>query len=219
MKRKGLSQFSKIRIQVEAILQGPKNIRWSIGSNDDLAHFGTKVLFLMLKDSQSDSLFNITETRAIYANIFDDSQGSAFLRAVQWDDDLARKLIQEDPETFDKLLPARFVSVDIDHLKKWLSAFDGLNITVESTCRDDLSSTIRGLRIELDYVSCIIENIWQRESSSHAEINRIWDDVWGQMTEILKKNNLVSSFSENYWLTVVEPAYCSELYDPDVLMF
>jgi hypothetical protein len=206
---RSLSPFAAIRVEACAIWRGPKNIE--VSDSEGVSFYGWPTLSLEVTTGQTDRV----ESRTMYANLFDDLQHFAILRAVNWDGRLIKKTVVEQGENFKLMLPARFVKIPVEWARTWLSEFDGMNVAINEVLSDDNTVDIRRLRIEQDYKTCVFEKIWQTHNSSYAPLNQKWDGVWRQMTGALTNEPLVTDFDEDFWFVNPEIVYDLQTYQPD----
>jgi hypothetical protein len=208
-----LSPYAKLRIQANAIWRGPKDI--IIPALDGESFYGWSTLSLELRPEKVDHV----ESRVVYANLFDTSQKVAILRAVYWNGTATKKEMAalKDEETFELILPARFVKLPVEICHTWLSEFDNINITVNTPKKDDEKLHIKRLRIERDYKSNIFEKIWQTQDETHFFLNQKWDAVWTQMTKALNEEPSVDDFSESFWFVNPQVKYNFRSYQSNSL--
>jgi hypothetical protein len=206
------SLFSTVRTQANAILRGPQNILWAPDVESEPPYYGWSALLL---EKMKAAPVDYIEARSVYANLFDNTQQFAVLRAVSWNGETTRKLVREQGQNFKLLMPARFVKLPIERLKTWLSEFNGISITVNIDCIDDDAANIRRLRIKQDHISCIFEKVWQAHQTNHSKLNQKWDQVWTQMTESLITEPSITNLDEDFWFVKLDIAYDFRTYRPD----
>ena len=84
---KARSPFSTVRLGAMNSWECPKYISWK---DRDESYFG--MLTLLLQRTAADA--DLIDTRSVYANLFDDSQDFAVLRATYWDGVKTRKIVK-----------------------------------------------------------------------------------------------------------------------------
>ena len=202
------SVYATIRKQAHAILRGPRSIE--APNLDSEPFYGWPVLSLELRTADADRV----ESRIIYANPLDATQHVAILRAVYWDGVLAKKVVKNQGDKFQQILPARFVKISAAQVKAWLSKFTGISIVNEDLAADE-TADIRRLRIEQDYLSWVLEVVWESKDQNHALLNQKWDEAWLETTQVLKTEPPLTSFYEHFWFTYSEIQYSHQEYQPD----
>jgi hypothetical protein len=213
-----LSPGGHVGRQANIILQGPKSMIWDPEIEGEPPFWGWPVLSL---ETITATLPARIESRSVYANLTDDTQPFAVLRAVYWNWDIAKKMIEEQQkeDIIRPTIPARFVKLQMIQLGEWLSVFNNISVTIDGSCVDDDEVPIRKLRIEQDYTSCIFEKVWQTQDVNHNPLNQKWDQVWQQMTEALKNGSHIFRLKEDYRLLKFEFNYDFEVYQPDQFDF
>jgi len=205
-----LSPVSVIRIQARAIWRGPQSVE--LHDDGGVSFYGWRTLALELRPGKADRI----ESRSVYANLYDRTQPTAILRAVYWDGELVRRQTKQ-PEDKDRpfrlKVPARFVQMPVDRLVAWLAQLEGVSIPVDDMCGDDGATSIRRLRIERDYLSCIFEKVWRLEDPKHARLNKRWDQIWQEMNTSLTNEQLVGNVVENFWFVKPRVRYDLRAYD------
>jgi hypothetical protein len=204
-----------VGIQVQTILRGPQNITFP-ERDEELPFYGWPMLALK---TVTPTLPSREESRLVYANLNDDEQEFAVLRAASWDWKVARQAIHEQGENFKPVIPARFIKIPIDQLKEWLSNFTELTIIIGGFCENNDKIPIRGLRVERDYTACILEKVWQAQDPQHISLNEQWNDVWQQMTEALTTAPIITHPREDFWLVQIEINYDFQTYRPNRFEF
>lgn len=199
--------YGSVRAQASAIYTGPKSVEAVL---NDQRFWGWPILSLEVRAAQIDSI----ESRSVYANLVNESQHVAILRAVYWDGQSAKKAIY-DGRPFTMVLPARFVIMPLKRLDLWLAEFADIVVSVSTKSEKDETVDIRKLRIELDYIASIFEKVWQVRDSAHAVLNKKWSGVWDQMTEQLKNGPALSDLSENFRFVIPEVRYEFNTFHPD----
>lgn len=210
-------------MQADAILQGPKSMIWNSETKDEIPFlYGWAILSLTTTTA---TLPACIESRSVYADLTDDSQEFAILRAVYWDWAIARKATKaqkaanKQESKIKQNIPARFIKLPITQLVEWLSAFDNVSTSVDEPCTYSKEGPIRGLRVERDYTACIFEKVWQEDDTEHSLLKRQWNKIWQQMTEALINEPIVSRVQEDYWLINLEPNYDFDAYKPNKFEF
>lgn len=206
------SPFSAARMRAHFVVRGPQSILWESDIEDVPPYYGWSVL--LLKNARS-APEDYIETRSVYANLFDDTQHFAVLRAVSWNGQATRKLVREQGQNFELVLPARFVKLPVEQLKAWLNEFDGLSIILSGDCTVDDSINVRKLRIKQDLTTCIFERTWQGQNANYTELNNRWAQIWAQMTKVLLTNSTITSIDEDFWLIDPNVTYDFLNYQPD----
>lgn len=198
------SLFGSIRVRALAIWNGPHNIETSFGAN---RFWGWRTLSLEVRSVGTDQV----ESRSVYADLLDEQQRFAIIRSVYWDGDAIRKAIYGGQKV-NLVLPARFVTISVELLSAWLAAFKDLTMQVFPAYEKNDKADIRKLRIELDYVSCIVEKVWATQDPSHSLLNEQWNLIWNQMTEALMHEPMLEQFDEDFWFSHPEVHYDFESY-------
>lgn len=160
------------------------------------------------------------ESRIVYANLFDQEQHTAFLRAVSWDYGIAHQAISELRENAPLAVPVRFVEVPLPQLREWLTTFKDLTITAEQTVVHDATLPIRRLRVEWEYTSCVLEKIWQEQGPQHEALLTAWSQVWAAMSNTLRTFPQLETSMVDEDFSSVQPdrsVYAPQDYDPDWL--
>lgn len=207
------SPYASLRVKANAIWRGPEDITIPDLGGDTF--YGWSTLSLELRPKWEDRL----ESRIVYANIYDVKQKTVILRAVYWDRVAARKAIAkpEQGESYNLMLPARFVKVPAEVFKGWLSDFDNVNVVINTPKKEDKKAGIRRLRIERDYAASIFEKVWQTENKKHSLLNQKWDSIWKQMSNILSQEPFVVNLDEDFWFVNPQVKYNFRTYQPDLL--
>ena len=205
-----LDSATRKRILIDSILEGPRGIEMPL-ENGDL-FYGWPQLHLGLRPTAHDA----SESRVVFANLFDKSQGVAILRAVTWDRQISaqRSVVSNAPKHARPKLPARFVVVSTSDLMLWLSEFKNIRTAIDDDCGANRSLKLRRLRIERDYLSCIQEKVWRHEAPRYSRLNRRWDRVWKNMTEVLMVSPPITDFSEVFWFLKGHVRYDHRSYKP-----
>lgn len=205
------SLFSTVRVQADVILGGPQNVLWASEKEGDPPYYGWPVLLL---EKMRAAPIDQVESRCVYANLLDNTQQFAVLRAVTWDGGAVRKIVREQEQNFKLVMPARFVKLPVERLKVWLSKFESLRVILNNYTDDD-TVTIRRLRIKQDYVHRIFEKVWQTQDTDHTILNQQWSEVWVQMTEVLAIEPSVINLEEDFWFVNPKIVYDFQAYQPD----
>jgi hypothetical protein len=157
------------------------------------------------------------ESRIVYAHLFDKDQPGAILRAVSWDTGAAHDAISQLRASAPLIVPARFVRLTADQLRQWLAPFRNLIVTAEQTVVQDTSLPIRGVRIEWEYTSCVLEKVWQEQGPQHDALMAAWTTIWASMGEALRTQPSLepAGFEEDFEEVVPDrSAYDAGSYDP-----
>jgi len=198
--------FLATRVDAVAICTGPASITARL---QEQIFWGWPILKLEITAADAD----LVESRTVYADLVDDSQRVAVLRAVHWDGKSAKRAISTG-QPFELALPARFTVLPVVRLRTWLSEFEGVSVSLHILLERDPAIDIRKLRIELDYKTWIFEKVWQLADSNHAILNQKWNKMWNEMTDILISQPALDDFYEDFWFVNPEVRYDVESYQP-----
>lgn len=204
--------FATLSLQASSILRGPSYI--NIPNLDNETFYGWSVLCLEIRPRKDYRI----ESRIVYANLLDTTQNFGILRAVSWEGEEAKKIVKERKEKLNLTLPARFVKIPIEKLEKWLSELDNLQIHINEPFRDNYDGKILKLRLEVDYLSCIFEKVWQTADVKKDLLSQKWDFIWSDMTESLINSVTVAKPIENIQLTNFEFEYDFPSYQPNKIV-
>lgn len=169
-----------------------------------------------------------TETRIVYANWGWKQMPmppTALLRTVYGSQQLAREAASEQSRTsepFPVPIPVRFIWLPIDQVREWVAGFEQLLVPVGDPVSDDDESSIRTLRIDLNWISQVFEKRWQARDANHLTLNQYWEQTWTDMTRALHSELAIEEpvrvHEHSGWLQVKDLypfRYSSDLYDPD----
>lgn len=202
------SSFSTVRLLAWKVWEGPEYISWQ----EDLEpHGGWPVLSLEITAADKDQI----DSRIIYADLFDETQNSAILRAVYWDGVSARKAVRTEGEDFIPIIPAKLVHFDVQELEAWLTELNGIEILIPGKCERVSTEDIKKLRTSVDYKSCTFELVWQSNEERLDVLNNKWKSIWQKMSEALKRGADVVEFNEDYWFAETRSRYDFNVYDID----
>ena len=204
---KNQSPFSAVRLRTRWAWVGPEYLSWE---EDSEPYAGMPVISLSLTSFDKDQI----DSRVVYADMFDESQESAILRAAYWNGDPIRKAVRDEGTDFTPVIPVKFVRIDIKELNTWLIELDGLRVQIPSKCERVPTEDIRSLRTSVDYKSCIFEFVWQSNEKRLETLNNKWNSIWQKMSDALSINDSMVSFEEHYWF--VEPKFRYELVSYDI---
>lgn len=157
------------------------------------------------------------ESRIAYANLFDEEQPGAIVRAVTWDSRVTHRAISELRQHAPLVVPARFVRVPVESVREWLAVFKDLTITMEQTLVEDTTVPIRRVRLEWEYTSCVWEKIWQDPGPQHATLVAAWTAAWERMGDALRTHPQLEAATINEDFDVTMPdrsVYDASGYDP-----
>lgn len=205
-----LQLYGDFRVQAQAIWNGPVDIESRSGDGEPF--YGWRTLHLEARSAESDQL----ETRIVYANLLDISQHYVIMRAVHWNGGRIKASIKQTGSTPPLILPARFVKLPAEQLRSWLSEFDGLEVTIRTALPISQLGAIKRLRIEMDYKTCVFEEIWQTKNDHHILLDQKWAAVWEHMTEILQERSGILSYDEDFRFVQPEFIYDLEAYSPSI---
>ena len=205
------SEAAVVGAQMQAISHGPQSALWPFeNEEEERAAYGWATLTLEIRTKPRQG-----EIRAIYANLFDEDQQFAVLRAVSWNWQVAREAMEQEGSNYKPVLPSRFVKIPVTQLKRWLSAFDNISCAINEEIGPDDDTPTRRLRIERDYAYSIFEMAWQLEDVSHQVLNDQWDQVWIDMSRKLADAPILDRIDEDFWHVTFEFDYDFEAYQPN----
>lgn len=204
---KNRSPFSKVRLGARYGWDGPKYVSWN---DEGESYFG--MLTILLQRIAADA--DLIDTRSVYANLFDDSQDYAVLRATYWDGVSTRKIVKAGDENYKPIIPAKFVQITMDQVRSWLHQITDVSVPSLRSWEEDLSFEVRRVRIEPDYRGKIVDFVWQSDDVKLEVMNQCWKAVWNEMSTVLSKGKSLIEFEEDFW--IVEPRYEYELNNYDI---
>lgn len=202
-----ISPFAALRSQALNICRGPERI---VTENFD----GWQLMSLEVKTGRIDRI----ESRSVYANLNNESQHIGFLRAAYWDGVTIRQEFQKQRQDYKLLLPLRVVELPTEQVKRWLAAFDTVNVPIKEPESTYDKLDIKRLRIDQGWVYQVFEMIWQNQSIQYNELNQKWTQVWTQMTEKLQVSPSIIDFLEMLPHTSLDFKYDLQNYDPNKLV-
>jgi len=204
-----LIRFLEIRSQASEILDGPSKIRFEMNGED---FSGGPTLSLATRNPFED----IIESRSVYADLFSELQSVAVLRTVYWHGNRVKQTLREGRD-YTMILPARFVIFPIEHLKSWLSEFQGLSLPLYNGLDEPGKwKEIRQLRIELNYIGWVVERGWEVGVPGHAKLNKQWAMVWKYMSDALNNQPILETFTEGFTSVEGQVLYDLEMYSTDL---
>jgi len=198
--------ISKAAERAASIVRGPDNI--TQGSDTSHTFYGWKALALELRPT----IHACVESRTIYANILDATQEVAILRAVTWDRIGIRRAILTQGVDYELVLPARFVTIPMQHVTGWLALFQAIAVPLAYSDEKSAKTPLRRLRIEWDYLYDVAERSWRSQGASFSLLNAHWDAVWRETTELLADAPESVGVREGFSDTVSEIIYDNKKY-------
>lgn len=193
---------------------GPRAVK--LDDLDDERFYGWSVLSLAARFDYP----LLLESRTVYAHLFEEDAVWAVLRAMSWDDRPARRAIRTQGQSAPLNVPVRFVRLPLMQLRSWLATLKDLPIIADQSLVEDDALPTRRLRIEWEYISCVIEKIWQDPAPKHAPLLHAWTQVWQEMGEALRAAPQIAPHEVTEVFDAVQPdtsVYQPEEYTPDWL--
>ena len=200
--------------QVFPLWSGPRALETA--AIDGELFYGWNVLSLAVRFEYPILL----ESRIVYAYLFHEEEQVAILRAVAWDDRVARHAILEQGQSAPLSMPVRFVRLPLNQLHQWLAAFKDLVIIADQTLVEDSTLPARRLRVEWEYTSCVIEKVWKGQASAHAALLAAWTRVWEEMGVALQAAPQLAAHEIEEIFDALPPdtsVYNAQEYRPDWL--
>jgi len=199
------------RQQVFSYWRGPRNIDAVINAAEQFHGWQTLALDVRMNHGLDPEF----ESRSVYGIIHNESEESAILRAVYWNQSTERRKMMQHGFNYVFGMPARFVRVSADQLRTWVTCFAGVSIFIDPTWGTDVPEPIRRLRIESDYYASILETTWATGAKADRELDQRWETVWEDMTKSLRSAPVVHVLQEKYPTVEGTPRYDLDAYRPD----
>ena len=184
------SEAATNRIRALGAWRGP----WSITLRDESGGLlrGWQVLSLAVRTARTHRI--IVESRSVYANLADERETLAVLRAVYWNQAEAMAANASRHANRDAV-SARFVRVPTSRVQAWIAPLVGQRVPMVEPWRQDDSSPIRSIRIDLNWISHIFEKSWQSTDEPHMNLNQIWLDIWDDMSASLTTDDQITDIA------------------------
>ena len=202
------SAYGALRSQTSAILTGPKSLTL------DKGFYGWPCLTLQIQAGWEDRV----ESRIVYANLANQEQEIAILRAVFWDGEANKKAIRQGQPISTPTLAARFVVIQTSKLNEWLSSFADISVKAFDNfeTEEDDRADIKKLKIVIDYKSSIFERVWQTSKDIYTNLNEPYAAVWSEMTDLLlQEKPYDGTINEDFWIGNPPVEYDFDAYNPD----
>ncbi len=197
--------FSMWRGAEEAVIPGAK----------DYEFYGWRTLGLDVRVDHKGSRPEF-EARIVYANLYDETQENAILRAVYWNNDAERARLAEEGMNYRLGVPARFVWVPHSVLNSWIETLHGVNTDVATKPGVDPFLPIRRLLVKADYKTSVFEKVWEYQESNTSALDLAWKEIWNKMGDALSNGTpLTSRLEEAFEPSLPHPFYDLESYQPN----
>ncbi|MGH2480984.1 MAG: hypothetical protein ACRDHW_15120, partial [Ktedonobacteraceae bacterium] len=147
------------------------------------------------------SMKPVTESRAVYASLVDDTQPDGVLRSIYWDSQTVKR--DSPVESTPVKIAAKMVKIPLSRVRQWMSVFEGIQTSFEVLAQAEYSWPICSLRVERDSVYSIFEKVWQVDLNHEDELQQAWRQVWQEMGQALQSSPAVTDIEEDY--SHVEP--------------
>ncbi len=202
-----------LRSQVFSVWRGAENA--VIPGTKDYEFYGWRTLALDVRIDHKGSRPEF-ESRIVYANLSDETQPNAILRAVYWNNDVERARLAEEGMAYRLGLPARFVWVPTAMLNSWIETLHGVSTDVNVRPGIDPLLPVRRLLVKMDYKICVFEKVWRYRESPSTALDLAWDGIWNKMGDALSNGTpSMSRLDEAFEPSVTQPFYDLESYLPN----
>ena len=191
-----LFRSGRVRRTAYELWRGPAFIRMK--NKDDMTG-GAQALHLTLR--KGTSMKPVTESRAVYASLVDDTQPDGVLRSIYWDSQTVKR--DSPVESTPVKIAAKMVKIPLSRVRQWMSVFEGIQTSFEVLAQAEDSWPICSLRVERDSVYSVFEKVWQVDLNREDELQQAWRQVWQEMGQALQSSPAVTDIEEDY--SHVEP--------------
>ncbi len=201
-----------VRREIFSYWHGPRNIESSLSSQVD-SFWGWQTLSL---DARFDrGLDPVLESRSVYGVVHNEAEKFAILRAVYWDHSAERERMKALGFNYMFGMPARFVLVTADQMRDWITRFAGITVQIDPLWGQSAAGSVRRLRIESDYRASSFEKTWTTSAKANLDLDRVWTEIWREMTQCLGSAPQETSIVERYAQPEGIPRYNLKAYDPE----
>ncbi len=194
---------------------GPDYVEKRKKGNEDDFLGGGRVLRLAIR--KGEAAMPLIESRAVYAYLNPDESQDILLRGMYWDNTAISYRTRDTPLDTPFKIAVKFVRLPLALLQQWLHSLENLSTAIQTTSRADDTLPICSLRVEIDGVSSVFEKTWQVVEGENTELNRVWQDIWRQMEQILQTSTSLTNIEESFPCIEVKPdVYDLHAYQPSL---
>jgi len=207
--------YGYVRRTAYDLWDGPDYVEKRRKDEEDDFWGGGRVLRLAIRKGETAK--PMIESRIVYAILRPDEPQDVILRGMYWDNTAIRHTTHSTPLDTPFTISAKFVRLPLAPLLQWIHSLENIPTTIQTTTREDDTLPICTLRVETSGVTSVFEKTWQVVEGENAELNRVWQDIWRQMEQILQTSPTLTNIEESFPCIEAKPdIYDLHAYQPSL---
>jgi hypothetical protein len=205
--------YGHVRRTAFNLWRGPDYVENS--EMEDVANFLGGVRVLRLAIRKGETAKPLIEARSVYANLNPNEPQDAVLRSMYWDNTAIRHTTHSTPLDTPFTISAKFVRLPLASLLQWIHSLENIPTTIQTTSQEDYTLPICTLEVATSGILSVFEKTWQVVEGENAELNRVWQDIWRQMEQVLQTSPSLTDIKESFHCIEVKPdVYDLQAYQP-----